>query len=156
MLCLSSTLLLDVALGLPCLAFILLGFILTSFPFPHPRFLAASPLTARLPYLLMAPEPPAVCLTCTSIFTFTHPILPVLSSRLVPSHPTHPDMSVHTLAWARTIHRRTQTCAYIHTASPPDYDCPALALALAVWTIMMLRSGIPTHRVPHHFPPSAP
>lgn len=84
--CLSSTLLLDVALDLPRLAFILLGFILTSFPFPHPRFLAASPLTARLPYLLMAPEPPAVCLTCASTFTFTHPILPVLSSRLVPSH----------------------------------------------------------------------
>jgi hypothetical protein len=39
--CLSSTLLLHVALNLPYLAFILLGFILTSFPFPHPRFLAA-------------------------------------------------------------------------------------------------------------------
>ncbi|KAH7201777.1 hypothetical protein DER44DRAFT_785178 [Fusarium oxysporum] len=46
----------------PSLAFIPLGFILTSLPFSHPRsrFLAASPLTARLPYLLMAPEPPAV------------------------------------------------------------------------------------------------
>jgi hypothetical protein len=66
--------------------------------YPHilslftPSLPGCFPLTARLPYLLMAPEPPAVCLTCAFTFTFTHPIQPALSfvsSRSIP-HPTHP------------------------------------------------------------------
>lgn len=71
----------------------------------------ACPSTARLPCLLMAPEPPLSD-------THTHP----LSVRRIPSHPIpRANLCPHPCPDTNNTQAH-QTCTYVHTASPRDSE----------------------------------